>query len=69
MVCNYIGPIDYGTTNMFVKATVKRARDAHERARGMLPYQEVICVLADRVEALEKELEARIAAPNTKLQE
>lgn len=55
-MCNYIGPADYGTTNMFVKQTVARARDAHEGRRGTMPYQQVILVLADRIEALEKPL-------------
>jgi hypothetical protein len=61
---NPVGPIDYETTNMFVKQTVKRCRDAHERARGMMPYQQVILVLADRVEALEQIIRDR-SAPNT----
>lgn len=60
-MCRPVGPIDYGTTNMFVKQTIKRARDAHARARGMFPYQEVILVLADQVEALEAELAKRPA--------
>jgi hypothetical protein len=59
---NPIGPIDYGTTNMFVKQTVKRAREA--QSFGLMPYQRVILVLADRVEALEQIIAGR-AAPET----
>jgi hypothetical protein len=60
-MCSYVGPIDYGTTNMFVKQMVKRARQQTARK----PYQDVILVLADRVEALEAELAKRIAPLNS----
>lgn len=49
---SHVVEVDYGTTGMFVKQTIKRCRDAHERNKGMMPYQQVILVLADEIERL-----------------